>query len=245
MPEPAARGADSDFHLIEIDEPEPALVTLIEVVTKRIPARFGLDPVRDVQVLTPMQRGVLGARNLNHELQAVLNPNPAISVERFGWRFSPGGRVMESQNDYDREVFNGDLGTVVRIDEDEGAVIVDFDGREVVYPYGELDTLVPGRVRELRHVHDAVEHVRGPWGRGLQGSGGQPTGDAASNDGASDPFGRGTARGGGAAGARLRGLGRGIRLTAVQGGGVGGRSAVPGWGRLTASRPFGLGQLRR
>ncbi|MCJ2125868.1 ATP-dependent RecD-like DNA helicase [Methylobacterium sp. J-077] len=143
MPEPAARGTDSDFHLIEIDEPEPAVATLIEVVTKRIPARFGLDPVRDVQVLTPMQRGVLGARNLNHELQAVLNPNPAISMERFGWRFSPGDRVMESQNDYDREVFNGDLGTVARIDEDEGAVIVDFDGREVVYPYGEVDTLVP------------------------------------------------------------------------------------------------------
>nr|WP_276592681.1 MULTISPECIES: ATP-dependent RecD-like DNA helicase [unclassified Methylobacterium] len=143
MPEPAARGADSDFHLIEIDEPEPAVATLIEVVTKRIPARFGLDPVREVQVLTPMQRGVLGARNLNHELQAVLNPNPPVSVERFGWRFSPGDRVMESQNDYDREVFNGDLGTVARIDQDEGAVIVDFDGREVIYPYGELDTLVP------------------------------------------------------------------------------------------------------
>lgn len=143
MPEPAARGVDSDFHLIEIDDPETAVGTLVEVVTKRIPARFGLDPVRDVQVLTPMQRGVLGARNLNHELQAVLNPNPSNSVERFGWRFSPGGRVMESQNDYDRDVFNGDLGTVARIDEDEGAVIVDFEGREVIYPYGELDTLVP------------------------------------------------------------------------------------------------------
>ena len=143
LPELAGRGADSDFHLIEIEEPEAAAATLIEVVTRRIPNRFGLDPVRDVQVLTPMQRGVLGARNLNHELQAVLNPNPSTSVERFGWRFSPGDRVMESQNDYDREVFNGDLGTVARIDEDEGAVIVDFEGREVIYPYGELDTLVP------------------------------------------------------------------------------------------------------
>ncbi len=143
LPELAGRGADSDFHLIEIEEPEAAAATLIEVVTRRIPHRFGLDPVRDVQVLTPMQRGVLGARNLNHELQAVLNPNPSTSVERFGWRFSPGDRVMESQNDYDREVFNGDLGTVARIDEDEGAVIVDFEGREVIYPYGELDTLVP------------------------------------------------------------------------------------------------------
>ncbi|CAO4165194.1 SF1B family DNA helicase RecD2 [Methylorubrum extorquens] len=143
MPKPAPRGEESDFHLIEIDEPEAGVAKLIEVVTKRIPARFGLDPVRDVQVLTPMQRGVLGARNLNHELQAVLNPNPRTSVERFGWRFSPGDRVMESQNDYDREVFNGDLGTVDRIDEEEGAVIVSFEGREVIYPFGELDTLVP------------------------------------------------------------------------------------------------------
>src|SRR5918995_5487841 len=90
-----------------------------------------------------MTRGVLGARNLNHELQRVLNPSPPASVERFGWRFSPGDRVMETQNDYDREVFNGDLGTVSRIDEEEGALVVSFEGREVIYPYGELDTLVP------------------------------------------------------------------------------------------------------
>jgi exodeoxyribonuclease V alpha subunit len=90
-----------------------------------------------------MNRGVLGARNLNIELQKVLNPQPLATVERFGWRFSSGDRVMETQNDYDREVFNGDLGTVVRIDEDEGALIAAFDGREVSYPFGELDTLVP------------------------------------------------------------------------------------------------------
>ena len=91
-----------------------------------------------------MQRGVLGARNLNHELQRVLNPNPPATVERFGWRFSPGDRVMETQNDYDREVFNGDLGTVARIDEDEGAVVVDFEGREVVYPYRRVGHLGAG-----------------------------------------------------------------------------------------------------
>ena len=133
----------SDFYMVEIAEPEEGVAKLIEIVTNRIPRRFGLDPTRDVQVLCPMQRGVLGARNLNHELQRVLNPNPPATVERFGWRFSPGDRVMETQNDYDREVFNGDLGTVARIDEDEGAVVVDFDGREVAYPYGEFDTLVP------------------------------------------------------------------------------------------------------
>ena len=143
MPEPPQAGEESDFYMVEIAEPEEGVAKLIEIVTNRIPRRFGLDPTKDVQVLCPMQRGVLGARNLNHELQRVLNPNPPATVERFGWRFSPGDRVMETQNDYDREVFNGDLGTVARIDEDEGAVVVNFEGREVAYPYGELDTLVP------------------------------------------------------------------------------------------------------
>ncbi len=143
MPEPAPKGEDSDFYVVEISDPDEGVFKLIEVVTNRIPRRFGLNPLKDVQVLCPMNRGVLGARNLNHELQRVLNPSPPATVERFGWRFSPGDRVMETQNDYDREVFNGDLGTVDRIDDDEGAVIVNFEGREVVYPFGELDTLVP------------------------------------------------------------------------------------------------------
>src|SRR4051812_13661358 len=143
MPEPPQAGDESDFYMVEIAEPEEGVAKLIEIVTNRIPRRFGLDPLRDVQVLCPMQRGVLGARNLNHELQRVLNPNPPATVERFGWRFSAGDRVMETQNDYDREVFNGDLGTVARVDEDEGAVVVDYEGREVAYPYGELDTVVP------------------------------------------------------------------------------------------------------
>src|SRR5215212_3132695 len=143
MPEPTKAGEESDFYIVEITEPEEGVAKLIEVVTNCIPRRFGLDPTRDVQVLCPMQRGVLGARNLNHELQRVLNPNPPATVERFGWRFAPGDRVMETQNDYDREVFNGDLGSVARINDEEGALVVDFEGREVVYPFGELDTLVP------------------------------------------------------------------------------------------------------
>ena len=142
-PRSPAAGEKADFYLIEIDDPEIGVAKLIEVVTNRIPRTFGLDPVRDVQVLTPMLRGSLGSRNLNHELQRVLNPNPPAQVERFGWRFAPGDRVMETQNDYDREVFNGDLGMVTGIDDEEEAVIVTFDGREVIYPFGELDTLVP------------------------------------------------------------------------------------------------------
>ncbi|TFZ54786.1 ATP-dependent RecD-like DNA helicase [Methylorubrum sp. Q1] len=143
MPERPHPGEKADFYLIEIDDPEVGVAKLIEIVTRRIPRTFGFDPVRDVQVLTPMLRGSLGSRNLNHELQRVLNPNPPAQVERFGWRFAPGDRVMETQNDYDREVFNGDLGMVARIDDEEAAVIVTFDEREVIYPFGELDTLVP------------------------------------------------------------------------------------------------------
>ena len=143
MPDPPQAGEESDFYFISITEPEQGVGKIIEMVKERMPKRFGLDPVKDIQVLCPMNRGVLGARNLNIELQRVLNPNPPATVERFGWRFSPGDRVMETQNDYDREVFNGDLGSVVRIDDEEGALIASFDGREVSYPFGELDTLVP------------------------------------------------------------------------------------------------------
>jgi exodeoxyribonuclease V alpha subunit len=143
MPEPPPKGEASDFYFVEIGDPEAGVTKLIEMVRERIPRRFGLDPLKDIQVLCPMNRGVLGARNLNHELQRVLNPNPSGFVERFGWRFSPGDRVMETQNDYDREVFNGDLGMVCRIDDEEETLLVNFEGREVIYPFGELDTLVP------------------------------------------------------------------------------------------------------
>ncbi|MFF8799820.1 MULTISPECIES: ATP-dependent RecD-like DNA helicase [unclassified Methylobacterium] len=143
MPLSPAKGEASDFYLVEIDDPEEGVACLIELVTRRIPRRFGLDPARDIQVLTPMIRGSLGSRNLNHALQRVLNPAPPAEVERFGWRFAPGDRVMETRNDYDRDVFNGDLGTVSAIDAEEEALVVDFDGRAVVYPFNELDTLVP------------------------------------------------------------------------------------------------------
>ncbi len=143
MPETSKAGEKSDFYFIEINESEQGIGKILDMVRERIPKRFGLDPMRDIQVLCPMNRGVLGARNLNIQLQDALNPNPPAKVERFGWRFSSGDRVMETQNDYDREVFNGDLGKVIRIDNEEGALIASFDGREVSYPLEELDTLVP------------------------------------------------------------------------------------------------------
>jgi exodeoxyribonuclease V alpha subunit len=143
MPEWTKPGADSDFFFVEADDPEDGAAKVVQIVRDRIPRRFGLDPVRDIQVLCPMQRGALGARALNVDLQNALNPNMGEKIERFGSAFAPGDKVMQTENDYDREVFNGDLGRVKRIEQTDGVLIADFDGREVEYPFGELDALVP------------------------------------------------------------------------------------------------------
>jgi len=132
----------SDFYFVEAAEPEEGVRKLLAVVRDRIPARFGLHPVRDVQVLCPMNRGGLGARALNIELQAALNLPGERRVERFGWTFCPGDKVMQVANDYDRDVFNGDLGVITGLDMEEGELTVAFDGRPVKYGFGELDELV-------------------------------------------------------------------------------------------------------
>lgn len=132
----------SDFYFIDAADPEEATRKLLAVVKERIPARFGLNPIRDIQVLCPMNRGGLGARSLNVALQAALNPPGEARVERFGWTYAPGDKVMQVTNDYERDVFNGDLGIVARIDAEESELIVAFDGREVTYGFGELDELV-------------------------------------------------------------------------------------------------------
>jgi exodeoxyribonuclease V alpha subunit len=134
---------DSDFYFVPADDPETAAARIVEVVKTRIPRRFGLDPVRDVQVLCPMNRGGLGARSLNVDLQAALNPDGAPTVERFGSKFAPGDKVMQIENDYDKEVYNGDLGFVTGVDTDTSELTADFEGKAVVYGFGELDALVP------------------------------------------------------------------------------------------------------
>ena len=131
-----------DFYFVDAADAEEGVRKLLAIVQERIPKRFGFDPVRDIQVLCPMNRGGLGARSLNIELQNALNPPGEIRIERFGWTFCPGDKVMQVENDYDREVYNGDLGVVSRIDMEEGELSVDFDGREVTYGFGELDELV-------------------------------------------------------------------------------------------------------
>jgi len=94
-------------------------------------------------VLCPMNRGGVGARSLNIELQAALNPAGECKVERFGWTFASGDKVMQIENDYDKEVYNGDIGYIDDVDPDDGELTASFDGRAVTYGFGELDTLVP------------------------------------------------------------------------------------------------------
>ena len=143
IPDLSKPEGDSDFYFVQADDPEIAVPRIVELVKTRIPRRFGLDPIRDIQVLCPMNRGGVGARSLNIELQAALNPAGERKVERFGWTFAPGDKVMQIENDYDKEVYNGDIGYIDDVDPDAGELTASFDGRAVTYGFGELDTLVP------------------------------------------------------------------------------------------------------
>jgi exodeoxyribonuclease V alpha subunit len=142
MPELTNGNAPSDFYFIDAAQPEDGVAKIVAVVRDRIPKAFGLNPIRDIQVLCPMNRGGLGARSLNIELQKALNPPGETRVERFGWTYGPGDKVMQVENNYDREVYNGDLGIVQQVDDEEAELVVAFDGRDVRYGFGELDELV-------------------------------------------------------------------------------------------------------
>jgi exodeoxyribonuclease V alpha subunit len=136
-------GPDADFFFIEREAPEAVLSTMLELVSRRIPARFRLDPLDHVQVLTPMHKGLLGARNLNAELQGLLNPRGTALV-RGSRTYRVGDKVMQLRNNYDLEVYNGDLGRVQRINEEERQMVVAIDGRPVVYDTADLDELALG-----------------------------------------------------------------------------------------------------
>jgi len=136
------KGETSDFYLVAAEEPEAIAQTVVDLVQTRLPRKFAVDSIRDIQVLCPMNRGITGARGINQALQAVLNPPGEHSVDKFGNRFSVGDKVMQIENNYDRDVFNGDIGFVTGVDQDEEELAVAFDGRVVSYPFGELDELV-------------------------------------------------------------------------------------------------------
>ena len=143
IPDLSRPDGDSDFYFVPAEDSETAAARIVDLVKTRIPKRFGFDAVRDIQVLCPMNRGGAGTRSLNIELQAALNPAGERKVERFGWTFAPGDKVMQIENDYDKEVYNGDIGQVADVDPEAGELTARFDRREHVYGFGELDTLVP------------------------------------------------------------------------------------------------------
>ena len=130
-----------DFFFFQIEEPEKALEKIIELCGDKIPQRFGYKPIDDIQVLTPMHRGVVGASNLNTELQKCLNPS-TDEIMRGGKTMKVGDKVMQIRNNYDKEVFNGDIGRITRIDREEQEVVVNYDGRAVSYDYPDLDEIV-------------------------------------------------------------------------------------------------------
>jgi exodeoxyribonuclease V alpha subunit len=141
-PELTAPEGLSDFYFVEADEPEAIRDAIVRLVRERIPKRFGLNPRIDIQVLAPMNRSELGARNLNQVLQQALNPAAGQpEIERFGWTFRQGDRVIQTENNYQRDVFNGDLGVIESINRIEQELVVSFEGRSVPYDFGDLDEL--------------------------------------------------------------------------------------------------------
>ena len=130
-----------DFYFIEKEDPEDVLKTILELTSERIPRRFGFDPLDDIQVLTPMHRGVVGTENLNMALQKVLNP-VQTAITRGNRSFRIHDKVMQIKNNYDKEIFNGDIGRITGIDMEKHEVVVSFDGRFVIYDYADFDEIV-------------------------------------------------------------------------------------------------------
>ncbi len=156
MPELAeAAEADSDFYFISKESPEEALQVIIDLACRRIPQKFKLDPIRDVQILTPMHKGQAGVENLNRELQKALNPKGESSrenfklksgddeIERYGRTYRVGDKVMQIVNNYDKLVFNGDLGVISEIDTENSKMVIRFDDQQVAFEFNELDEVVP------------------------------------------------------------------------------------------------------
>jgi exodeoxyribonuclease V alpha subunit len=141
LPPEGSTVKDGEFFVFVRTTPEDAAATIHDLVTDRIPRGFGLDPVRDIQVLSPMNKGPVGTMALNESLQRALNPTGA-TVTRGERTYRLGDKVMQLRNDYEREVFNGDIGRITEIDAEASTMTVTFDGREVEYEPNDLDDLV-------------------------------------------------------------------------------------------------------
>jgi len=134
-------GRNKEFYFLDQEDPEKAARWILEMVQEKLPRRYGLDPLQDIQVLTPMYKGAVGAENLNAFMQEHLNPEQR-AIQRGARIFKIGDKVMQIRNNYDKDVFNGDIGRLTKIDQENQEVWVNFDGRFVVYDFSELEELV-------------------------------------------------------------------------------------------------------
>jgi exodeoxyribonuclease V alpha subunit len=143
MPDILETGKDSDFVFIDREEPEECAATLVSMIRDRLPKHLGVDPIEQIQVLAPMHRGSLGIKELNTQLQSALNPRNEYRDEYqvFGNLFRVGDKVIQTSNNYDKEIFNGDIGRLRSLDKEEKQAVVRFGKREIIYEFGELDEL--------------------------------------------------------------------------------------------------------
>ena len=141
MPNVLDKGVKSDFYVIYKNDVENIADAIDTIILNKIEKVFGFNPKTQLQVLTPMTKGGLGSQALNIRLQQLLNPNKDVKVERFGQSFSPGDKVIQTVNNYDKNIFNGDIGIISRIDPEEGVCVIEFDGLEISYELSELDEI--------------------------------------------------------------------------------------------------------
>jgi exodeoxyribonuclease V alpha subunit len=141
MPYLTSKGKKNDFYFIEQEDPERVIDIILRLVKERVPSSFGFDSVNDIQVLSPMHRGVAGAANLNRKLQEALNSS-GTGIIRGSRNFRVNDKVMQVRNNYDKDVFNGDIGRIIRVSTEDQEVTISFDGKRITYDFNDLDELV-------------------------------------------------------------------------------------------------------
>jgi len=141
LPDLNFRKDNSDFYFIEAEPGDDIINKIITITCDRIPKKFNLNPINDIQLLCPMQRGGIGARSLNTELQKVLNLNYEKGITKFGQIFAVGDKVMQTENNYDKDTYNGDIGVISDINQEEQEITIDFYGNKVIYDYDDLDQI--------------------------------------------------------------------------------------------------------
>ncbi len=141
MPKLETTKENTDFYFIETQAPEEITNKIIQLVTERIPKKFNFNPLQDIQVLCPMQRGGCGVVSLNVALQQVLNKNMEQSIQKYGQRYAIGDKVMQTENNYDKEVYNGDIGTIKEIDFEDQELVISYDDQDIKYDFNELDEI--------------------------------------------------------------------------------------------------------